>query len=237
MIIDVAGFTEAGPRPHNEDCYAFWWVGDAFFAAVADGLGGMGGGARASDYVISLARRVVSEATSSAIDLVEIAKSAHEGLVDLQKEKAELRSMATTLTLVGVRSNRLFASHCGDTRLYLARGNGIRRLSEDHSEGARLFREGLISKHELSNYPRKHILDSALGVRGAPTIQAIEFNLMPSDWLILSSDGAYLRMASSEIRDLCKAGHGASAFVQTARSLIDERGAADNYTMIAAHLQ
>ena len=182
MIGRPAWFSEVGTRGSNEDSCAFWWAGDTLFAAIADGLGGMGGGDRASSYVVGCLKARATRAAVSASQLAEMIRQGHHGLRQLQQRQAEHRSMATTLTVVALRGRTLVAAHCGDTRLYVAGRAGVRQLTEDHSEAQRLLNEGLLSRSGFASYPRKHILESALGIPGVPAVQEIECRVDAGDW-------------------------------------------------------
>jgi protein phosphatase len=168
--------------------------------------------------------------------LAALVLQGHRELQQLQVQHPAHRSMATTLTVAIIKGGELVAAHCGDTRLYVARGNGIKRLSEDHSEGVRLYKEGLLSRKELFNYPRKHILESALGVAGDPTIQEIDFDLNADDWIIIASDGAYTKLTTVEMRDIGRAARKPQEFVDACREIVRVREPADNYTLVAVRI-
>lgn len=236
MIYDVASFSEIGPRPSNEDAFGYWSVGNTLYAAVADGLGGMGGGGVASNYVIDFMRSNLTEEDISALQLSSFVYEAHISLVGQQSAHPNLRSMATTLTIIALKNNQLLAAHCGDTRLYLARGNGIKKLSEDHSEGQRLYKEGLLTKRELIEYPRKNILDSALGVSTRPIVQQIECQMLPGDWVVITSDGAHDKLTTEEMRNIGKSTDRADKFADEARYLIERRFPRDNYTFVVVKI-
>lgn len=173
MIGDAAAFSKIGLRHSNEDCCAFWWAGDTFFAAVADGLGGMGGGGHASSFVVDYMKTHAVRPDIGSAELVELVRESHRGLHVLQQQSIEDRSMATTLVVMAVRGDELMAAHCGDSRLYVVTREHVEQLTEDHSEAQRLFNEGRLTVVGLSDYPRKHILESALGIPGDPVVQEI----------------------------------------------------------------
>src|SRR5690348_11358741 len=102
VIGDAAAFSKIGARQANEDSCAFWWAGDTVFAAVADGLGGMGGGDHASGYVVQFMETHAVRPDLSAAELVGLVRESHHGLQALQKQSLGDRSMATTLTVMGV---------------------------------------------------------------------------------------------------------------------------------------
>jgi protein phosphatase len=234
VIGDAAAFSKIGARQANEDSHACWWAGDTFFAAVADGLGGMGGGAHASSYVVEFMKTHVVRADLSAAELVELVRESHRGLQALQKQSVEDRSMATTLTVMGVRGDELVAAHCGDSRLYVVGRDGADQLTEDHSEAQRLFNEGRLSQADLASYPRKHILESALGIPGQPAIQEIRRALSAGDWLVLATDGAYGVLESHELAEVAKASRAPRQFSAACLALIEARDPRDNYTMVVA---
>jgi protein phosphatase len=236
MIGDSAGFSEVGGRPANEDSYALWWAGRTFFAAVADGLGGMGGGDFASRYAVEYMRDRAVDGTMTADRLADLVLEAHAGIRWQQRQHPDRRSMATTLTAMSVRDRKLVAAHCGDTRLYLAGHDAITQLSEDHSEASRFFREGRLTRDEFARYPRKNILESALGIPGRPAIQKIECDLQEDDWLIVASDGAYNELEPDEMLDLGRSTRRARKFASALRRLLGTRRPRDNYTMVVARV-
>ena len=234
MISDAVAFSKIGARQANEDSYAFWWAGDTFFAAVADGLGGMGGGGHASSYVVDFMKTHAVSPDIDAAELVALVRESHRGLQALQQQSVEDRSMATTLTVMGLRGDELVAAHCGDSRLYIVGRDGVEQLTEDHSEAQRLFNEGRLSVADLSRYPRKYILESAIGIPGQPAVQEIRREVNAGDWLVLATDGAYGVLEPYDLADVARDSRKPRPFSAACLRLIEARVPRDNYTMIVA---
>ena len=234
MVGDVAAFSKIGARQANEDSYAFWWAGDTFFAAVADGLGGMGGGGHASRFVVDFMKTHAVRPDIGAAELVELVRESHRDLHALQQQSIEDRSMATTLVVMAVRGGELVAAHCGDSRLYVVTPERVEQLTEDHSEAQRLFNEGRLTVVGLSSYPRKYILESALGIPGEPMVQEVRREVGAGDWLVLATDGAYGLLELHDFVDAARSSRKPRQFSGACLELIEARGPRDNYTMIVA---
>jgi serine/threonine protein phosphatase PrpC len=234
LIGDAAAFSKIGPRRANEDSYAFWWAGDTFFAAVADGLGGMGGGDHAASYVMDYMKTHAVRPDIGAAQLVALVRESHRGLHALQQQSVEDRSMATTLTMMALRGDELVAAHCGDSRLYQVTREHVEQLTEDHSEAQRLFNEGRLTVVGLSSYPRKYILESALGIPGEPVVQEVRCKVGVGDWLVLATDGAYGVLQRYDFADVSKEARTPRQFADACLELIESRTPQDNYTMIVA---
>lgn len=236
MIASPAWFSEVGTRSANEDSCAFWWVGRTLFAAIADGLGGMGGGGCASRYAVESLRRQAGVAGITRGQLADQVRQSHAGLRQLQQCLPEHRSMATTLTVMALRGRQLLAAHCGDTRLYLVGSGRARQLTEDHSEVQRLVNEGRLSRSELSTHPRRHILESALGIPGMLVVQEIRCRVGPGDWLVLASDGAHDRLDTGDLCDMADVSRRPRQFAEACRCLIESRQPRDNYSMVVVRV-
>ncbi|MGH8153707.1 MAG: PP2C family protein-serine/threonine phosphatase [Rhodanobacteraceae bacterium] len=237
MIEGAAGFSGIGARPSNEDRYAFWWAGDTFSAAVADGLGGMGGGDYASSYAVDHLRGRAIAAGMAAGDLADLVLECHAGIRQQQRQHRDRGAMATTLTVICVAGEKLVAAHCGDTRLLVASCDGVTQLSQDHSVAARMFRQGLLSADDFAHHPGKNMLESALGIPDLPVVQKIEMDVQPNDWLLIVSDGAYNRLDPDDIVRIGRSSGTPSRFAAACRSLVEARTPADNYTMVVARVR
>jgi PPM family protein phosphatase len=197
-------FSEAGPRISNEDA-----VGTKFFGgdlnlavAVADGLGGHAGGRVASHIAVDMFLDLVTR--GSSLSLKDIGEKIHDAIRTEQQANLSQRSMATTLSAAVFRVGLVEFVHCGDSRIALARSNGIQRLTTDHSEAERLFAAGAISKEQRINYPRKNILESALGISGEPTIEVGSIPLMLGDKFFLSTDGFHNKIFARELFEFAR---------------------------------
>jgi protein phosphatase len=196
----------------------------------------MGGGGHASSFVVEYMKTHAVRPDIGSAELVELVRESHRGLHALQQRSVEDRSMATTLVVTAVRGDELAAAHCGDSRLYVVARERVEQLTEDHSEAQRLFNEGRLTVVGLSSYPRKYILESALGIPGEPVIQEIHCELGAGDWLVLATDGAYGLLEPSDFADVAGKSRKPRQFSNACLGLIEARGPRDNYTMIAARV-
>jgi PPM family protein phosphatase len=234
MKFIVESFTEPGPRPVNEDSIGVWNLPCGSAAvAIADGLGGMGGGDTASRIAINFFGEIVTNNAVDTIDLTQVAMQIHSKILSLQTSGTSESAMATTLTAAIFYGSILTGVHCGDSRLSIARADGIIRLTKDHTEAQRLFDQGKLTKSELRNYPRRNILDSALGAHKEPKIDKFHFDLQVGDKLFFTTDGLHEKVLLREIRELAAKFDDPGPFVEKVRNMVKNRVAEDNFSLIA----
>lgn len=234
MILDVATLTDAGPRPTNEDEVAAWEDSSGeLVVLVADGLGGMGGGRRASQLASVSFRELIDAKSITDAYLLSLAEKIHAVIRSEQEKSPELATMATTLSAGVLKADRLIGVHCGDTRISVARGDGIRRLTVDHTEAQKFLEKGKLTKQEFFDYPRKNILYSALGIKGEPRIDTFDFIVKSGDKIVFTSDGVHGLILLREMREVLASSESAEDFVQNVRRIILERGPEDNFSVAA----
>lgn len=238
MKYTTASFTETGPRPVNEDNLGIWTLPNGGLAvAVADGLGGMGGGDLASRMAIDLFGKAAMQHQSDDLDLVNIAEKIHLKICSTQTSGTRKQTMATTLTAAIIFGPKLKGVHCGDTRAAIARGDGIKRLTKDQTEAQRFFDQGKISKSELAGYPRRNVLDSALGSHKDPTIDEFRFDIQAGDKIFLTTDGVHEKIYLRELRNIAAEFDDPSQFAEKVKYLVQDRTPEDNYSLIAVFIE
>lgn len=237
MNIRDAILSKTGPRSINEDCADLWKRStDEIIACVADGLGGMGSGDIASRLAIDVFREALPSSPLSEASLLHAATVAHERIHEQQHVDKALSRMATTFTALALSNDMLFGVHCGDSRAALARGAGIKKLTRDHSEGQRLYEAGKLTKEELLTYPRKHILESALGAPQEPIIDTFQTNIKPGDRLFLTTDGIHNIIPLRQMLEISMESESPDDFCNNIDFNINLRGASDNYTILTLYL-
>jgi serine/threonine protein phosphatase PrpC len=231
MNFDVALLSETGPRVRNEDRVGVWHLpGGRIGLAVADGLGGHAGGEIASELAIKrLGDAIVAD---EDVNLEAIALAIHRDLKDQQARHPEWSEMATTLSAVIVSRENLTGVHSGDSRVVVSRGGGIRKLTKDHREVQRLLMSNRITPEQARNYPRRNILESALGVKTEPQIDTIQFKIMSGDRIFLSSDGVHDKILLQELFEFSKNFKSASDLVAAIKEEMKKRTPEDNYSFI-----
>ena len=229
MKFDTATLSETGPRIENEDAVGIRPLGfNRVAIAVADGLGGHFGGRIASHLAVN--SFLDFAANDSALDLRNAAEQIHIKILAEQQRNPQHRSMATTLSAAIFSAGLMEFVHCGDSRITIARGAGIKRLTTDHSEAQRLFASGKLNREQLANYPRKNILESALGISGNPTIDTGNFPLLLGDKIFFTTDGFHNKIMIRELFQLCQRFRTAQEAVNCLSGEMAGRGAEDNYS-------
>lgn len=156
--------------------------------------------------------------------------AAHSAILDRQLSDPTFKRMATTLSVIAFLDGQIVGAHTGDTRVAIARKDGVKKLTVDQSEGQRLFAAGKLTKEEFAEYPRQHILEGALGAAEQPTIDGIEFDIEPGDKIILTSDGVHGIIFLREIRESLASKNEPEEVVEKLKAIIDDRGAKDNFS-------
>jgi len=234
VMVDFSCFTDMGPRKRNEDSvFASERDDGSVVLAVADGLGGHFGGAEAAKIAIQALEK------ADLLDTADFQRTflqIHEAILKLQSSSSELQGMATTLTAVKIDNFKLFGAHCGDTRCILQRGEGIKKLTVEHTEAQRLFDAGKLTKDQFLTYPRRNVLDNALGGQEELRVDAIEHDLAAGDKLLLTSDGVHEKLRLRLVLEILKMSNDSDTALGAIHSGVIERGPEDNFSAVCAFL-
>ena len=206
-------------RTANEDDYLLGALPDGtFFAAVADGMGGLAGGGEASRTALRAAAATVLDGQGSADVAARVRqgfRAAAARVHEASQAVPALREMGTTLTTLCLRGEQASIGHVGDTRLYRVRGGRCERLTEDHAV------------REPDN-----LLTKCIGA-GADHVEADHDTVpaAPGDRFVLASDGVWSVLPESVFARLAARGAAAAA----AEALVAEAlagGGPDNATAV-----
>ena len=200
--------------------------------AVADGMGGHGGGDVASRAVVEALQALAPQ--ESAPDLLGAFErcivSVNAGLRALARSRgAEV--MGTTLAALMVHGAHFACVWCGDSRVYLRRQAQLSQISRDHSEVQELIERGVLDKDEARIWPRRNVVTRALGVADQPELEIVDGPAYAGDRFLLCSDGLTAHVADDEMATLLGAVRPRRA-VDDLLYLTLERGASDNVSII-----
>jgi len=221
-------------REHNEDA----GFAGPYLQLVADGVGGAAAGEVASattTYVVTalaMGRPDVDGATL----LAEAVVTAHQQLERGSRQDEARKGMATTLTALLARDDRVTLVHVGDSRAYLLRDGELGRLSTDQTLVQLLVDRGDLRPEQVAAHPfRNVVLRSVNGDEPvAPALE--ELDLSEGDRVLLCSDGLTDFVSEAEIvRALAVADQD-----DAARALVDlaiAAGGRDNVTCLVADLR
>lgn len=191
--------------------------------AVADGMGGLPAGRRASLQALNSLRRFVAE--GEAGDLRDAVLYAHQAVQRLGKLVSPRYGIGTTLSAVLWRAPVLQLAHVGDSVVYRVRGNEICSLTEDHvKERVKIIGRSTTYAASLTAYA---------GQAGPLVPQFVNIEPEAGDCFILASDGITKLIEESHIRIIAEAQSEPQAIVGGLIEMAKLRGGEDNATALA----
>ncbi|MFP4456189.1 MAG: Stp1/IreP family PP2C-type Ser/Thr phosphatase [Clostridia bacterium] len=203
--------------------------------AVADGVGGHNAGDLASSIVVENLEEVIL----SDIDKFEISDLIQGSIKEINQiiykkslESDAYQGMGTTVTMALISEGNLYIGHVGDSRAYLLRDNQLSLLTQDHSIVGELVKSGKITKEEAMNHPRKNIILQAVGLENNLKVDFLHKKLIDQDLIILCTDGFSDLVSDQEIEKIFSENEDEAIDILT--RLVLDRGARDNYSIIAA---
>jgi len=163
-----------------------------YIFAIADGVGKKKGAKLASKTAIEYLDKINDIKELS--DIILVFNMIKTILVNISNKDESIKDMATTLTLCIISPTYIKVAHTGDCRLYIDKykNKKLIQLTNDQSEHQKLLKDGVFTKEELKNHPRKHALSSALSPNMKVEVEEKEEKILSEEMSIfIMSDGAY----------------------------------------------
>ncbi len=212
--------------------------------AVADGMGGLSHGEKASGTAIQQLDQWwhsrLAECISGGFNWEQL-KNSLSVLVDqinwmlysAGEENAE--KLGTTLTVAFLYQDQYCISQVGDSRAYKLTNGGIAQLTKDQTYVQREIDAGRMTLKEALVHPMKHVLVSTLGVVPEYTMEQFDGKLDPAEGLLLCSDGFYNEMSASWWKEFSQSNQ-LQELLSSEERAICQGTASDNLTAILIRL-
>jgi len=195
--------------------------------AIADGIGGLDRGEAASEMALGRLKEILEKIPDDLNnqELKEVFNVYTQETHQLMSE-----GMGSTIAGLFIYQGKVFRFHAGDSRIYLLRDGGLRRLTIDHS-----LRESGGNPDASSN-----IITNALGGSGSAFIEFEEIDqpFLNNDIYLLSSDGLHVLVPPDVISDTLMLPDAEG--LQSAEKLLEiakEKGGNDNISIITIEVQ
>lgn len=197
----VGNFHHIGCREEQQDSFCISDISDkkslhekGIMAVVADGMGGMEGGALISQLVVDAFRESYNRINSNfepATFLYDTAKKA-EFIIDDYKKQTGING-GSTLVAVIIKESKLYTLSVGDSKIYLLRDGKLVQLNHEHTFGAFLkeqVEQGEVSPEEPYTNPKREALTAYIGMGSLKKVDCGKpIFLKLSDKILLCSDG------------------------------------------------
>lgn len=196
-MVSIWGLTDRGIiRRENQDSYAYEITDSGTaWGVVCDGMGGAKAGDIASTMAVERFRAHMEAAGKPRLfqkegDVLRRAvEEANQAVFEKSLQEPQYAGMGTTLVGLLLRGKNLWMVNVGDSRGYLIKPGGIRRITRDHSVVEEMVQRGDLTEEEARHHPQKNLITRALGT--SPQVKADLFRetVEEGDAILLCSDG------------------------------------------------
>ena len=230
-MLQTAHYTDIGGRSCNEDRVSQCASGGGLCLVLADGLGGHGGGDRASTEVCRTVCDGFSGRVSPAI-LTELLQMAHKNIQAMQTPQCSMKSTAVVLA---VAHGRAAWAHAGDSRLYHFLNGKLVFQTRDHSASQIAVMLGDITPDQIRFHEDRSRVLRALGQDGALKVDAQEEPLTTGEHAyLLCSDGFWEYVLENEMEADLREAADPEDWLKRMRERLARRIGADNDNNTAA---
>ena len=200
MQLISAAQTDIGlARSENEDRHLC--ADELRLYAVADGIGGLPGGAEAAQLAVTslLKDARAAHAAGRPVDLSHAFKFANAEVIGLAHRFAPDTGLGTTLTAAHVHQGTLRVASVGDSRCYLFRDSRLKMLTIDDTveQEVAVRRARGENVHLEERY--RNALTRCIGQPMPLDIKVSQYPLQPGDRVLICSDGVTRMLPDSTI--------------------------------------
>lgn len=238
MRFAVYQISRRGGREKNEDRMGYCYTRDAGLFALADGMGGHPEGDMAAQVALqSLAAIFQREAKPALTDPVrflnEAVMAGHHQLLHYATARGLVDTPRTTIVACVLQGAAAYWAHCGDSRLYLVRGDKLIARTRDHSYTE--LQETMSQLVPIAERMNRNVLFTCLGSPGKPMIDTAGPLLMhPGDRVLLCSDGLWSALDDTVIVNVLTSRPISDAVPELVEQALRQAGPkSDNVTALA----
>ena len=195
MRFSVYQVSRKGGREKNEDRMGYCYTRESGLFALADGMGGHPEGEVASQLALqTIAALFQRDARPTLADPIRFLQDAimagHHQLLRYASEKGLIDTPRTTIVACILQGDTAYWAHCGDSRLYMVRGEKLIARTRDHSYAE--LQDTLSTVVPMVERYNRNVLFTCLGSPGKPVVDtAGPLLLQEGDRLLLCSDGLW----------------------------------------------
>ena len=262
LAVEYAGLSVSGHvRDHNED--RLGWAaldGDSAFVmpaadytlaqavaasgkglvfAVADGLGGYGGGEVASGLAVEAcldhAQRDGAGGGRLTGSLRAAFYRANQAIFDAAIGGRGGLKMQSTLSALAITPGEAHLAHVGDSRVYRRHHGELEVLTADHSQVMELLRMHIITPEQAVDHPARYALTRSVGGDITVRVDVRTERLDSDDAFLLCSDGLWSNVTASEIVEALA--HAPGEACERLVKLALDRGGDDNATAMVVRVR
>jgi PPM family protein phosphatase len=206
MRFSVYQVSRKGGREKNEDRMGYCYTREAGLFALADGMGGHPEGEVAAQLALQTLAAMFQRDSKPTLDdplrfLLESIIAGHHQLLRYATQRALIDTPRTTVIACLLQGNAAYWAHCGDSRLYLLRGEKLIARTRDHS-----YIELQNTMSKVAPMPERYnrnVLFTCLGSPGKPVVDTAGPLLMqPGDRILLCSDGLWGTVPDDQIIEM-----------------------------------
>jgi serine/threonine protein phosphatase PrpC len=180
----------------NEDALGvFEWGDGKLLLAIADGVGGLPGGAAAARRVLETLHK--PPAGEHEDPIVYLLDKANDSI------RQDISTGATTLSAVLIQNKRFTGYHAGDsTTLVVGQRGRVKFQSVCHSPVGVAQARGELSERAALFHPQRHLLSNMLGDEAFWVERSDCYELATFDTIVIASDGLWDNFFCDEIIDI-----------------------------------
>ena len=198
IFVQYESYSDIGGRSENEDSLQILKKGfpGKFAFAVADGLGGHGGGKAASGAAADVLNDEWSGEVSPA-EWTRMLRKANDRVVALQTETCKMK---TTFAGILVDNDHYVCAHVGDSRVYHFYDGTIESQTRDHSASQLAVMLGEIEPEQIRFHEARNQVLKAIGQTSELKPEIHEKKLLRgSHAFLLCTDGFWEYVTETEM--------------------------------------
>lgn len=171
---------------------------------VCDGMGGLEGGAIASnaaiDYVVKAMRDIGEDEINENLEM--IAEDADEIIAELTDDEGNRIRAGTTLAAALIKGRRLHWVSVGDSKIYILKNGALQCVTDQHNYKFMADRRKNQRNFTFDPNVRQDALVSYIGAGRLPYIDISPDNVVldDRDMILICSDGLYNSLPEAQIR-------------------------------------
>lgn len=240
-MISYAMVSRPGSRKCNEDAIEMCSMEGNYVFALADGLGGHGGGDEASACVTKEAIDVFRRERDKEEYLSHAFENAQEWLLQKKAQKGKKEEMKSTMVVLQITENQIKWAHIGDSRLYYFHRNRMVCRTMDHSVPQMLALSGQIKESEIRYHKDRNRVLRVMGAlwEGDSYSVSDPVKMDEDQAFILCSDGFWELITEKEMEKTLKQSGSVAQWLEKMEKIVVKRGEnkdMDNYSAICVYI-